>query len=414
MSTIEGNPAIPKSFARRAAGLNPGGAQPAKEGTISFDSGHAFPQVLPDLTGEAKEALSAHRSETLQYAPRPGLPELRAWIAGYMKEDGVPGVTPENILIVNGAKHGLELVCRLLLDEGDSIAVTAPTYFTAIPILKSFGVSFIQIPQDDEGIDVNVLAHTLERVKSEGRRPPKFIYDVPDFHNPTGVTMSRKRREALIELAVKNGIFIVEDSPYRKVRFEGQSHPSLKSLDKSDHVLMLGTFSKLLAPGLRIGWVAAHRDILNRMVQLKSDGGSCPLTQRVILEFGKSGRLQAHIQRVQEVYRAHRDRMLDAFRREMPEVSTTVPHGGYYLWLTLPKGINGDTLADMAQQEGVTVLAGSKFFADQGGLPAGSVSPKSYIRAAYSHANPDQIDEGVKRIARAYRSMQNHGVAVSS
>lgn len=414
MNTSESKSEVSNSFARWAARLNPVGAKPAKEGAISFDSGHAFPQVLPDLTGEAMAALSVHRSETLQYAPRPGLPELRAWIAEYMIDDGVAGLSPENILVVNGAKHGLELICRLLLDEGDSIVVTSPTYFTAIPIFKSFGVSFIQIPQDAEGLDVDVLTRTLEQVKSEGRRLPKFIYDVPDFHNPTGVTMSRNRREALINLAGKYGIFIVEDSPYRKVRFEGQSQPSLKSLDRSGVVFTLGTFSKLLAPGLRIGWIAGSPEILNRIVQLKSDGGSCPLTQRLIVEFGKAGRFQAHIQRVQETYQSHRDRMLDAFRWTIPEFSMEIPRGGYYLWVTLPIGIDGDRLAEMAEREGVIVLAGSKFFADHGGLPAGSASPKNFIRVAYSHATPEQIDEGVNRIARAFRAVQNHEVAASS
>jgi 2-aminoadipate transaminase len=414
MSMIDGNSTETKSFARRAAHLNPAGVRPAREDAISFDSGHADPHVLPDLTEEAKAALSVHRSETLQYAPRPGLPALRSWIAAYMNDDGATGVSPENILVVNGAKHGLELVCRLLLDEGDSIVVTSPTYFTAIPIFKSFGVSFIQIPQDADGLDVDELAHALESNKSEGRRQPKFIYDVPDFHNPSGVTMSRERREALIALSAKYGIFIVEDSPYRKVRFEGTSQPSLKSLDNSGLVLTLGTFSKLLAPGLRIGWIAGPQDILNRIVQLKSDGGSCPLTQRLIVNFGNAGRFNAHIQKVQEVYRTHRDRMLDAFRRQIPEFSTAVPHGGYYLWLTLPKSVDGDTLAELAEREGVTVIAGSKFFADHNTIPPRSGSPKNYIRVAYSHATLEQIDEGVQRINRAFRSMQNHEVKANS
>ena len=244
-------------LARRAARLTSNiVAASHNGGAIAFDSGHAFPGVLPDLTEFAASALSDHRPETLQYAPRPGLPELRTWIAEYMTGDGVANFTADNVQVVNGAKHGLELVCRLLLDEGDSIVVTAPTYFTAIPIFKSFGVEFIEIAQDNDGLMVDELSRALEEGKRNGRRLPKFIYDVPDFHNPTGVTMSRARREALIELAAAFGIYIVEDSPYRKVRFEGESQPSLKALDRRNTVLTLGTFSKLLAPGLRIGWIA--------------------------------------------------------------------------------------------------------------------------------------------------------------
>jgi 2-aminoadipate transaminase len=392
-------------LARRAACLSQSMPAPQIAGSIPFDSGHAFPGVLPDLAREATEALSSFRSETLQYALRSGLPELREWIAGYMKHDGVANPQSDDVLVVNGAKHGLELTCRLLVDEGDSIVVTAPTYFTSIPIFKSFGINFIEIAQDSEGLNVDELTAVLDRREREGRARPKFIYDVPDFHNPSGVTMSARRRKELIELAQRNRILIVEDSPYRKVRFEGESLPSLKALDRDDCVLMLGTFSKLLAPGLRIGWVAGPRELLARMVQLKSDGGSCPLTQRIILQFCRAGRLPEHIQKVQGVYRAHRDRMAAGIRRELPEISFTTPQGGYYLWLQLPARIDGDELARRAAKEGVIVLAGSRFFAGNGGRPSGEQAPRNFVRVAYSHAQLDEIDEGVCRLARAFRSM---------
>jgi len=380
---------------------------------ISFDSGHAFPGLLPDLTAEADRALTAYRTETLQYAPRPGLPELREWIAGYMQRDGVANASAEETLVTNGAKHALELVCRLLLEEGDAIVVTAPTYFTAIPIFKSFGVEFIEISQDVDGLNVSELEHLLLERKRAGRCSPKFIYDVPDFHNPSGVTMSRERREALLALAEKNNILVVEDSPYRKVRFEGESQPSLKALDRSGIVLTLGTFSKLLAPGLRIGWVSGPRDLLNRMVQLKSDAGSCPLTQRIIVEFCNSGRLDSHIKRVQQIYGLHRDRMVAEVRRQLPEVTLDVPQGGYYVWLTLPEDIDGDVLASRAAREGVILIPGSKFFAGSGGSSFGGKPPKNHVRLAYSHATPNEIVEGVGRIGEIYRSMQS-GIRIVS
>jgi len=393
-------------FSNRASRLSTNATAGPSGTAISFDSGHAFPGILPDLTQVASVALSKYRAETLQYAPRAGLPELRSWIAEYMRSDGVVNLSPEEVLVVNGAKHGLELVCRLLLDEGDSIVVTAPTYFTAIPIFKSFGVEFIEIPQDSEGLNVSELQRSLENRKQAGKRLPKFIYDVPDFHNPTGLTMSGSRREAIIELAKDYGLFIVEDSPYRKVRFEGESQPSLKALDDSNStVLTLGTFSKLMAPGLRVGWIAARRDLLARIVQLKSDGGSCPLTQRLIIEFCGTGQLDNHIRRVQETYRVHRDRMVAAVRREIPEAEFNLPHGGYYLWLTLPPDCDGDDLAKRAAQEDVILVPGSKFFTASGGHGVGQPFPKNHIRAAYSYASPEQIDEGVRRLARAYRSI---------
>lgn len=389
------------AFARRASALSSALPAAAPPGNISFDSGHAFPGVLPDLTAEAEIALARYRHETLQYASRPGLPELREWLARYMTSDGAT-TQVDNVLVTNGAKHALELVCRLLLDEADAVVVTAPTYFSAIPILKSYGASFVEVPQDNEGLHVGALEAILERRHDEGKPEPKFIYDVPDFHNPTGTTMSADRRRALLDLAATRGIYVVEDSPYRRVIFEGAPVPSLKALDQREIVLQLGTFSKLVAPGLRIGWVAAPPSFIARMAQLKTDAGSCPLTQRTILEFVTRGRLGAHIARIQNCYRSNRDRMVAAVRRDLPDASFLVPAGGYYLWLTLPDGVNADELAACASRAGVTVIPGSKFFA-RTDVP----HPRNHVRLAFSHATHEEIDEGVRRLAGAYAAVGN-------
>jgi 2-aminoadipate transaminase len=306
--------------------------------------------------------------------------------------------------VTNGAKHAIDLICRVLLDEGDAIVVTRPTYFTAIPIFRSFGVRFIEVGQDRDGLDVAELAAVLALREREGQRPPKFIYNVPDFHNPTGVTMSLDRREALIRLASERGIYILEDSPYRKVRFDGASIPSLKALDSSETVFYIGTFSKLMAPGLRVGWALAAPDMIARIIQLKSDGGSCPLTQRIITEFLAAGRLPGHIDRVQTAYRQNRDAMVAALRREMPDASFEIPSGGYYIWLTLPEDVDSDRLARLAIDGGVTVLPGSKFFANPD-VP----HPRNHLRIAYSHATPDEVDDGIRRLAAAYRTLTAAG-----
>src|SRR5687768_12876830 len=183
-------------LSRRAANLASVLPAGAPSSNLAFDSGHAANSVLPDLTAEAQRALSSFRLETLQYAPRPGLPELRTHIVEQMVADGV-ALARDNVLVTNGAKHAIELVCRVLLDEGDAIVVTRPTYFTAIPIFRSFGVQFIEVGQDRHGLDVDALASVLAQREREGLRQPKFIYNVPDFHNPTGVTMSLERRLAL-------------------------------------------------------------------------------------------------------------------------------------------------------------------------------------------------------------------------
>jgi len=387
------------SLSRRATPLSATLPAGAPASNLAFDSGHAANSVLPDLTAEAERALTVFRAETLQYAPRPGLPELRARIVEQMAADGI-AATRDQVLVTNGAKHAIDLICRVLLDEGDAIVVTRPTYFTAIPIFRSFGVRFIEVGQDRHGLDVDELAAQLKDREREGLKQPKFIYNVPDFHNPTGVTMSLERRLALIQLASERGIHIVEDSPYRKVRFEGQSIPSLKALDAGDTVFYVGTFSKLMAPGLRVGWTIASADMIARMIQLKSDGGSCPLTQRIIAEFLAGGRLPAHIERVQRTYRENRDAMVAAFQRELPEATFEVPEGGYYVWLTLPGDVDGDLLARSAIDCGVTVLPGSKFFAS-----ADVPHPKNHLRVAYSHATTEEIDDGIRRLATAYRTI---------
>ena len=398
------------TLARRAANLAASLPASAPATNLAFDSGHACNEVLPDLTAEAQRALTAFRAETLQYAPRPGLPELRARIVEQMASDGITA-TRDQVLVTNGAKHAIDLICRVLLDEGDSIVVTTPTYFTAIPIFRSFGVRFIEVGQDRDGLDVAELAVVLERLERAGERLPKFIYNVPDFHNPTGVTMSLERRQRLIELAAARGIYIVEDSPYRKVRFEGSSIPSLKALDSGSTVFYVGTFAKLMAPGLRVGWVVASPDMIARMIQLKSDGGSCPLTQRIIVEFLAAGKLDDHIARVQATYRRNRDTMVAALRRELPEARFDVPDGGYYVWLTLPDDVNGDALARAASEAGITVIAGSKFFARFDGS-----HHQNHLRVAYSHATPDEIEDGIRRLATAYRtitSAESHQPAAS-
>jgi 2-aminoadipate transaminase len=367
--------------------------------TIFFDSGFAAPQLLPDLTAFARLALTDHREEVLQYASGRGQPLLRQWLAAWMNQDGC-ALTADHILITNGAKQGIDLACRLLLDEGDAIVVTAPTYFTAIPIFRGFGIEFIEIGQDADGLDVAALEATLDRRAAEGRSPPKLIYNVPEFHNPTGATMTAARRAALIALAEARSIAIVEDSPYRRVRFEGADQPLLKALDRSGTVFHLGTFSKLVAPGLRIGWVAAEPALIARMVQLKSEGGTSPLIQRIICDFAHSPDFPVHIERVQAAYRERRDRIMAAVARDLPAARIALPEGGYYVWLTLPSHVDGDLLAAKAAEAGVHLIAGSRFFAGAGGD-----APRHHIRLSFSYTTPDQIDDGVRRLGDCYRAI---------
>lgn len=389
-------------LARRASALPatlPESTIPAEidPGTICFDSGFAFPPLLPDLSSVASKVLTEGRDEALQYSNTQGRSGLRRWIADYMNDDGCR-VGASDILVTNGAKNGIDLVCRLLLDEGDAIVVTAPTYFTAIPIFRSFGVALIEVAQDAHGMIVDRLAERLAGMRARREPLPKFIYNVPDFHNPSGLTMPLGRREALLALAAEYNVPVVEDAPYRRVRFEGGDVASLKALDTGGRVIHLGTFSKLIAPGLRIGWIAAEQALISRLMRLKCDGGTSALLQGIVYGFCQSDTFDAHVQRVRDTYRQHRDTMIAALRRDLPGVAFLVPEGGYYVWLTLPAGIDAGEVAAKASDAGVQVLPGSRFFANA--EAAGDAD--RYLRLSYSYSTPEQIGAGISTLAEVF------------
>jgi 2-aminoadipate transaminase len=359
-----------------------------------FGSGDAYPESLPDVSAFAQRAAVKYRTETMQYAPRSGLPELREWIAEHLREDGVH-VTAEQILVCNGAKQGIELACKLFLDPGDAIVVTRPTYQSALGVFRGWEAEFVEVGMDADGMLVDELAATLAERERRGQPAPKFVYDVPEFHNPTGVTLSRARRAQLLALARRYGMLVVEDDPYRKIRFAGDTVPPIQALDEDGRVIGLGTFAKLVAPGLRLGWVIATPDIVGRMAAMKADGGTCPFTQRLLIEYCRAGRLERDIRERVRTYRAHRDVMAQAVREYLPQASFVLPQGGYYLWLRLPEGIDSDALATLAEAQGVQILPASHFHATPG--------PRHYIRLAYSYASPSEIVEGVRRLGIALK-----------
>jgi 2-aminoadipate transaminase len=385
-------------YATRAAGVEP--SRPAHEppGTIMFGSGDAYPEGLPDVSEFARRAAIDHRTETLQYAPRFGLPELREWIAGHLAEEG-GAPTAEQVLVLHGAKQGIDLVCKLFLDPGDALVVTRPTYQSALGIFRGWEIELVEVGMDGDGMIVDELVDTLADRARRGLRMPKLIYDVPEFHNPTGVTLSAARRQALLELAERHDLYVVEDDPYRRVRFEGAPVPPIRAGDRRGRVIGLGTFAKLVAPGLRVGWVAADPDIVGRLAALKADGGSCPFTQRILIEYCRAGLVEPDIQARIRTYRAHRDVMAEAVREQLPRAVFNMPRGGYYLWLRFPETVDTDRLAALAEARGVHVLPGSQFHAVPG--------PRHHLRLAYSYASPSEIPEGVRRLARALEEMES-------
>jgi 2-aminoadipate transaminase len=384
-------------YAARVATLSIRDEVPLRLGTVSLAAGDAFPPQLPDLTDVAVKALTTYRAEALQYGPRAGLPELRRWVANYVGADEVR-VTPEQVLIVNGAKHGLDLICKLFLDPGDAVLVTSPTYQSALGIFRAYQAEFVRVGQDAEGLDLDDLEDELGRRQRTGRPAPKLLYNVFEFHNPTGVTVSAQRRQRLVELAGRYGFLVVEDDPYRCMRFEGVPVRPVQSWDEQGRVIGLGTFAKIVAPGLRVGWVTATTDVVRRMASVKSDGGSCPLTQRMIFEYCRSGYLEPHVHDLAKTYGEHRDQMLDRLAHDLPEATATRPQGGYYLWVRLAEDVNTEELLPLAARSGVRYLPGSLFYPAAG--------PVNYLRLAYSFSSPSEIAEGIARLAGAVRELR--------
>lgn len=383
-------------FARRS--LHPVGHKALPPGTLNMSGGFAFGPTMPDISAEAVSAARLFRTESMQYSGVYGLNDLRDEIAAYVREDGI--VTGrEGVMIVNGAKHGIDLACRTFIEPGDGVIVTAPTYLTAIGIFLSHEATFVAIPQDRDGMLVDELERQLVEMQAAGRPLPKLLYDVPDFHNPTGVTLSAPRRAKLVELAGRFGFVILEDDPYRRVRFEGEHVPTIKSFDDAGVVISIGTSSKIVAPGLRLGWLVAEPALLSRLAWHKADGGTSAFTQRILVELFRANRVAAHIDEIRTVMGRHRDLMIEAFARHVPEARIARPHGGYFLWVELPEDVDSDLFAAAALDQGVGVHSGRICYPTE---------PRTnFLRVCYSFVSPEEIEFGVERLGVAYRRLRS-------
>jgi len=382
-------------FANRAAVLGKSVYDHAP-GVIMLSVGSAYPPILPDLSKEAADAAQAYVAEAMQYGPLMGLPDLREAIAGYVAADGVKA-TADNVLVTNGAKHATDLVCRVFTEPGDKMIVTAPTYMTTLQSLRNNGLSFVAIPQDGDGMRTDILENRLATMRANGEQMPKLLFDIPDFHNPTGITMSLERRKTLLRLASEYDFVIIEDDPYRRIRFEGDAVPPIKSMDTDGRVVAVGTVSKILAPGLRVGWAIGAPEIVRRMALQKSDGGACPFTQRVVVDAIRSNKLTEHINLVTEHMRVHRDAMIDALAEFLPDAKVRRPEGGYFLWAELPEGVSGEALTAKAVEHGVEVGSGRLCFPNE--------DPGNFLRFSYSYVDPETIREGIRRLGAAYHDM---------
>lgn len=362
---------------------------------ISLAGGLPAPETFPvDIIKEiTMEALSKHADKALQYGTTKGFTPLRLALARWMeKRYGIP-MSKVEVMIVAGSQQALDLIGRVFIDPGDIVVVEAPTYLAALNAFKFYEPEFVSIPMDDDGMKVDLLEEKLKKLKAEGKRV-KFVYTVSTFQNPAGVTMSLERRKHLIELASEYDFLIVEDNPYSELRYSGEPIPPIKHFDDEGRVIYLGTFSKIFAPGFRLGWVSAHPHFIRKMEIAKQAVDLCanPFGQVIAWKYVEDGHLDRHIPRVIEFYKPRRDAMLEALEEYMPEgVRWTKPDGGMFIWVTLPEGIDTKLMMEKAVAKGVAYVPGEAFFAHR--------DVKNTMRLNFTYVPEEKIREGVRRLA---------------
>jgi len=302
---------------------------------------------------------------------------------------------PDDVIVTTGGQQAIDLICKTLVDPGDVVVCEAPTYPGAIPVFCSYEAEVVQIECDEDGMRIEELEAVLSRLEDEGRRP-KFVYSVPSFQNPAGVTLSLERRRRLVELARQRELLVVEDNPYGLLRFSGDPMPPLYQLDGGDFVIYVGTFSKILSPGIRLGWAVAPPPVMEKIVLGKQAADLCTstLTQYFVREYFAEGRWQEYVASLVEIYRRRRDTMLDALEEHFPAQATwTEPQGGLFIWATLPDYIDTGDLLAKALREDVAFVPGESAYVDERG--------RSSMRLNFSGVSEDSIREGVRRIGRA-------------
>ena len=374
---------------------------------ISFAGGLPAPEVFPikRFQEACTKVLETQGSEALQYGATEGYEPLREMIARHTTRYGVKA-KPENVLITSGSQQALDLIGKLLINSGDRVLVEAPTYLGALQAFNVYGAEYISVPSDQDGLRTNQLEASL-------RLGPKFMYVLPNFQNPGGTTLAEGRRHELVLLSERYGIPIVEDDPYGQLRYEGEHLTPLIVLDRQNvsgddgyttgNVIYLSTFSKTLAPGLRLGWMVAPADVIAKLVQIKqgADLHTSTFTQMVAYEVAHDNFLDEHIKLIRKVYGERRNVMLEALQEYFPaEVSWTHPQGGLFLWVSLPEGMDSHLLFEAAIKENVAFVPGDSFYSGNGFAAEG----RRHFRLNFSNAEPEKIREGIRRLSVAIRS----------
>ena len=363
---------------------------------ISFACGLPAPELFPteDLKKVAEAVFTKEGQAALQYGTTEGYTPLREQIAGRMKKSFMVDCTPENIVITSGSQQGLSLLAQIFLNPGDVVLVESPTYLGAINAFKLCGPEFVEVPTDDKGI----IPEELEKILAKYGDRVRMMYVIPEFQNPTGITWPMERRKAFMDIINRYDFPVLEDDPYGELRFDGDKVPSLKSMDTKGNIIFLGSFSKILMPGLRIAWMVADPVIIDKVVKLKQavDLQSSSFGQRQTSFFIDMYDLDAHVAKIKELYKKRRNLMCDSMKEYFPEgITFTYPEGGLFTWVTLPEGMDAKELMPKVLAKNVAYVPGGPFYPHGGNA--------NHFRLNYSNMPEERIVEGIKRLAEVLK-----------
>jgi len=367
-----------------------------KPDIISFGGGLPAPETFPNekLAEIASDLLRNHHRNVLQYGLTEGSKTLRKAMADWLRPQGVEAEI-EELLVTTASQQGLDLLCKAFFDPGDVVFCGLPTYLGAVQAFSLFQVDKVGIPLDDDGMNLDVLEERIAEAKAAGKRM-KGIYVIPDFQNPSGITMSLDKRKRLLEIARREDLLVFEDDPYGKLRFAGAPIPSICSLDTEGRVILLLTFSKTLSSGLRLAVMLARGELMDALVRAKQPTDLCTskLTQHMAARYMNEYGLDRHLEEIRPIYRRKCEAMLAALEKHMPAdegISWTKPQGGLFVWMRLPEGIDAEAMLETAIEHKVAYVPGAAAFVDGGG--------QNTIRLAFSLATPEKIEEGIQRLA---------------
>jgi 2-aminoadipate transaminase len=401
----------PPPFARRVGRLKPSTIREILKTTeapevISFAGGLPAPELFPvrEIAGICEEVLALDGAAALQYGITEGYRPLREWLCEHLAATVGLHCTPDQILITHGSQQGLDLLGKVLLDPGDLVLVEDPSYVGALQAFGACEVEFLAVPVDDQGLCPEALREAL---RSSARRP-KLLYTIPNFQNPTGLSIAASCREQIVRIAAEFGVTIVEDDPYGALRYSGAPAPALTGTAGGLGGVYLGTASKIMAPGLRVAWmVVPDASLYRALVAAKqaTDLHTSSLTQRIVARYAESGRLESHVGELLPAYRRRRDAMLTALARHLPDgCDWTTPDGGLFLWVRVPEGLDTLDLFAEAMRRKVAFVPGGAFWVGK--------EVRNTLRLNFSNAAEDRIEEGIRGLGAAIRAVLDREVAV--